>query len=184
MPALVTDATPTGPSMIYGAQKLMMEIALSNFAAKGWLDGVSLRPSGVMARPGADARLNSAFMNRVFYAVRDGEDITLPVHPHSCAWIASVENVARNFVHALHIPSEALGQHRAFTLPALRVSFAELVEALRARFPASKSRVDYAPDPELISLFGSYPELETPIANRLGFSRDRDVADLVNHAYP
>ena len=183
LPALVTDDTPTGPSIIYGAQKLMREVALSNFAAKGWLDGVSVRPSGVMARPGADARLRTAFMSRLFHAIRDGEDITLPVHPDARTWIGSVDCVARNFVHAAHIASEALGTHRAFTLPALRVSFAELVEALHARFPQSSSRVEYAPDPELVSLFGAYPELETPIADRLGFSRDRDIDDLVNRAY-
>ena len=42
MPDVVTDQTPTGPTMIYGAQKLMMEIALSNFTRRGQLDGVSL----------------------------------------------------------------------------------------------------------------------------------------------
>ncbi|MFT4180291.1 MAG: NAD-dependent epimerase/dehydratase family protein, partial [Rhizobium sp.] len=99
MPDLVTDATPTGPSMVYGAQKLMMEAAISNFAARGWLDGVSLRLSGVMARDGADARLKSAFMSRVFYAVMRGEDIVLPVHPQSRTWLTSVETAAWNFLH-------------------------------------------------------------------------------------
>src|SRR5271156_3627179 len=60
LPDPVTDATALGPTMVYGAQKLMMEVALSNFAVRGWLDGVSLRPSGVMAREGADAALRTA----------------------------------------------------------------------------------------------------------------------------
>lgn len=183
MPALVTDSTPTGPSMVYGAQKLMMEIALSNFAARGWLDGVSLRPSGVMARDGADARQKTAFMSRVFYAVRNGEDITLPVRPDSHTWIASVDSVARNFAHAAMLSSEALGADRAFTLPALRVSFHDLVAALRARFPGGRGRVTYAPDDEIVALFGSYPDLETPIADRLGFICDRDANDLVARAF-
>ncbi|MDF1776568.1 MAG: NAD-dependent epimerase/dehydratase family protein [Rhizobiaceae bacterium] len=66
LPAIVDDCTPFGPTMVYGAQKLMMEIALSNFQRCGWLDGVAIRPSGVMARDGADARLKTAFMSRVF----------------------------------------------------------------------------------------------------------------------
>lgn len=183
MPSLVTDTTPTGPSMIYGAQKLMMEIALSNFATRGWLDGVSLRPSGVMARDGADARLRTAFMSRVFYSVMRGEDIVLPVHPHSRTWLTSVDCVARNFAHGAMIESAKLGKDRAFTLPALVLSFEELVAALFRKFPESRSRVTYAPDEEIVALFGSYPDLETPIADRLGFERDANADALVAHAF-
>ena len=179
MPELVTDDTPTGPTMVYGAQKLMMEAAVSNFAARGWLDGVSLRLSGVMARDGADARLKSAFMSRVFYAVMRGEDIVLPVHPQSRTWLTSVETAARNFAHAGRLDARSLGRDRAFTLPTFHLTFEELVDALRHRFPESRSKVTYAPDEELVALFGSYPPIETGIADRLGFSRDRDAGELV-----
>ena len=179
MPAEVTDATPTGPSMIYGAQKLMMEVALSNFATRGWLDGLSLRPSGVMARDGADARLRTAFMSRVFYAVKRHEDIVLPVHPHARTWVTSVDTVARNFAHGALLPAARLGKNRALTLPALCVTFEELVAALFRRFPDSRSKVSYAPDAEIISLFGSYPDLKTEAADALGFLRDADCDDLV-----
>lgn len=179
MPALVTDETPTGPTMVYGAQKLMMETAISNFAARGWLDGVSLRLSGVMARDGADARLKSAFMSRVFYAVMRGEDIVLPVHPHSTTWLTSVETAARNFLHAGSLERARLGRDRAFTLPTLSVTFEELVEALHRRFPQSRARVTYTPDDELVALFGSYPQIATDIADGLGFSRDTNADALV-----
>jgi D-erythronate 2-dehydrogenase len=179
MPQLVDDATPTGPAMLYGAQKLMMEIALSNFAARGWLEGLSLRPSGVMARDGADARLKSAFMSRLFYAVMRGEDIVLPVAPESRTWLTSVDAVARNFLHGAMLDAAALGNCRAFTLPALCLSFAELVDALKRRFPTSGATVSFAPDPETVALFGSYPPLSTAVADRLGFQRDADADELV-----
>jgi nucleoside-diphosphate-sugar epimerase len=179
MPDLVTDQTPTAPIMIYGAQKLMLEVAISNFVARGWLDGVSLRLSGVMARDGTDARLRTAFMSRVFYAIMRGEDIALPVHPSSRTWFTSVDMAARNFLHAGRLAAGALGRDRALTLPALHLSFEELVQALFRRFPDSRSKVTYAPDDELVSLFGSYPPLETAIADRLGFRRDKDADTLV-----
>lgn len=179
MPAIVTDSTPTGPTMVYGAQKLMMEVAISNFAARGWLDGVSIRLSGVMARDGADARLKSAFMSRVFYSIMRGEDIVLPVHPHSTTWLTSVDTAARNFLHAGKLGTEELGRDRAFTLPTLLVSFEELVAAIRRRFPNSPAKVTYAPDAELVALFGSYPPVSTDIADRLGFLRDEDADSLV-----
>lgn len=180
LPDPVTDTTATGPTMIYGAQKLMMEVALSNFAAKGWLDGVSLRPSGVMARDGADAGLKTAFMSRLFWCVKRGEDITLPVAEDSRTWLTSIDTVARNFIHGAMVPD--LGKDRAFTLPALSVTFGELVAALRRRFPESPSKITFAPDREIVTLFGSYPKLETTTADRLGFFRDADADVLVANA--
>lgn len=182
LPEIVDDQTLFGPSMVYGAQKLMMEVALSNFQTRGWLDGVSIRPSGVMARDGADARLKTAFMSRVFYSVMRGEDIELPVASGSSTWLTSVDAVASNFAHATFLDSKKLGRDRAFTLPALRLTFGELVAALFRKFPESKSQVTYVPDEEIVSLFGSYPKLETEIADRLGFKRDKDADDLVAHA--
>ncbi|MEC7764075.1 MAG: SDR family oxidoreductase [Pseudomonadota bacterium] len=179
-PEVVTDATPFAPTMIYGAQKLMMEVALSHFTARGWLDGVSLRPSGVMARDGADAALKSAFMSRLFWCVKRGEDITLPVAEDSRSWMASVGNVAANFVQAAKL--DQVGPVTAFTLPALALTFGELVAALKARFPDSPSRISFAPDPDTVALFGAYPRLETETADRLGFARDADAKALVDAA--
>ncbi|MBT9386796.1 NAD-dependent epimerase/dehydratase family protein [Pseudooceanicola sp. CBS1P-1] len=180
MPDPVTDATPLAPSMVYGAQKVMMEVALSNFAARGWLDALSLRPSGVMARDGADAALRTAFLSRLFWCIRRGEDITLPVPETGRTWLTSVRNVAQNFVHGALLPDP--GPVRAFTLPALSLTFAELVEALQRRFPDSRARVRFAPDPELTALFASYPRLVTETADRLGFARDADADALVRDA--
>lgn len=180
-PPKITDQTPPNPQMVYGAQKVMLEVALSNFAARGWLDAVSLRPAGIVARDGVDAALKSAFLSRVFHAVRHGEDITLPVTGDSTTWLSSVENVARNFVQAVLLPD--LGEQRAFTLPTLRVSFDQLVQALLRHFPDSGSQISFAPDPECIRLFGQYPSIETEIADGLGFSRDEDVDALVASAF-
>ena len=180
MPDPVTDAALTGPTMLYGAQKLMMEVALSNLAIRGQLDGVSLRPSGIMARDGADAALKSAFMSRLFWCVKRGEDITLPVAETSRTWLTSIETVAQNFTHAAFLST--VGPVKAFTLPALSLTFGELVAALRRRFPASPSRITFAPDPGTIALFGSSPTLITETADRLGFTRDADADALVAHA--
>jgi len=180
LPDPVTDATPLGPSMVYGAQKVMLEVALSNFATRGWLDAVSLRPAGVMARDGADAALKSAFMSRLFYCVKRGEDIVLPVARDSRTWLASVENVGKNFVHAALLPE--FGTNRAFTLPALSITYEELVGALKRRFPESLSKVRFEPDADTVALFGSSPHLITETADALGFSRDADADALVASA--
>ena len=181
LPDPVTDATPLEPIMLYGAQKVMIEVMLSNYARRGWLDAVSLRPSGVMARDGADKALKSAFMSRLFYCVMRGEDITLPVAAENLTWLASVKNVATNFIHAAILPE--LGDTRAFTLPALALTYGELVDALKRRFPDSPSTVRFEPDPETVALFGNSPRLTTETADALGFSKDKSADALVNDAF-
>ena len=180
LPDPVTDATPLAPTMLYGAQKVMIEGLLSTYARRGWLDAVSLRPSGVMARDGADKALKSAFMSRLFYAVMRGEDITLPVAPENRTWLASVKNVASNFIHATTLPE--LGATRAFTLPALALTYGDLVAALERRFPDSPSTVRFDPDPDTVALFGGSPGLVTETADTLGFSIDLDADTLVRNA--
>ena len=181
VPDPVTDDTPLAPELIYGTQKTMIEVLLSNYARRGWLDAVSLRPAGVMARDGADKALKSAFMSRLFYAVKRSEDITLPVAEDSTSWMASLESVAQNFVHAALLPD--LGAQRALTLPALRIRFGDLVTALHHRFPESGAKVSFAPDPDVIALFGSHPNLTTQTADALGFDRDTDPATLVARVF-
>jgi nucleoside-diphosphate-sugar epimerase len=176
----VTDMTEPDPIMTYGAQKLMTEIALTNFTRKGWLDGISLRLSGVMARDGSDAALKTAFMSRLFWSVARGKDITLPVSPDAQTWMTSVTAAAGNFLHAATLPD--LGPRRALTLPATCLTFGDLVQALHRAYPQSQSKIGFDPDPEIMRLFGRFPTLETPAAEALGFTKDRDIDALVADA--
>lgn len=181
LPDPVSDATPCRPVMVYGAHKAMVELALSHYARRGWLDAVSLRPSGIVARKGVDASLKSAFLSRVFWAVAEGQDITLPVAESSRSWFASVRNVATNFLHgALADP----GPSRTMTLPALSLTMRELVDALRRYFPDSPAQVRFRPTSEAVALFGRFPMLETEAADAAGFLRDGGVDALVAAAFP
>jgi D-erythronate 2-dehydrogenase len=181
LPPLVDDDTPPAPRLIYGAQKAMVETWLATLARRGDLDGVALRPAGIVARDGTDAGLKTAFLSRVFHALRRGEDITLPVSPDATTWLASVENVARNFVHAALMAD--LGPRRVLTLPALTLRLDALVAALQSEFPVSAARVTHAPDPAIMTAFGRQPPLLTPAAEALGFARDADARALVRAAF-
>lgn len=182
LPLHVEDDTTPHPTMTYGAQKLMMEIALEQFSNRGWIDGVALRLPGIVARPGADARIQSAFLNAVFYAYAAGQDFTLPVSPHSTSWLISIPTCIDAFVHAATVSTEAMGRRRTLTLPALRVSMSELLEALRAAYPQSRSVIRFAPNPFLEAQFGNYPRLTTDFADRLGFRHDGTIRALVTRA--
>jgi nucleoside-diphosphate-sugar epimerase len=183
MPKAVDDSTPPAPTMTYGAQKLMMEVALEHFTRRGWVDAIALRLPGVMAREDDAGTQKAGFMNRLFYNFRAGRDVDMPMGKDATIWLQSVRQIARNFAHAIDLPAERLGERRAFNLPALRVRIGDLVGALRARYPNSATRVSYQIDYELQAQFGNYPPLETPFASSLGFSADRDLGDLTEGAY-
>ena len=181
LPPEVTDDTAPAPTLLYGAQKAMVETMLATSARRGWVDGVALRPSGIVARDGADAGLKTAFLSRVFYALQRGQDITLPVAPDGTTWLSSVGVVAQNFAHAALLAD--LGPRRVLTLPALRVRFDALVAALRDTFPRSPAQVSYAPDPAIMAAFGRHPPLLTPAAEALGLRRDANARALVRAAF-
>jgi nucleoside-diphosphate-sugar epimerase len=182
IPDHIDDDTIPIPSMVYGAQKLMMEIALEQFSNRGLLDGLAIRLPGIVARPGADARLKSAFLNNVFYAYAQGEDFLLPVSADGTSWLISVPACVDAFVHAGTLPADRISGRRSFTLPAQLVRMGDLVDALGRRFPASRSRIEYKPDAQLQAQFASQPPLTTAIGDRLGFRHDGDLDRLVARA--
>jgi nucleoside-diphosphate-sugar epimerase len=181
-PAHIDDDTHLNPAMIYGAQKAMIEVVVEQMSARAWIDGLAVRLPGIVVKPGADARMKSAFLNRVFEVFGEGTDLTLPVSPDGTTWLLSLPACLDALVHAGTLPPQRIGARRAFTLPAQNVRFSELVAALKARWPRSPTTITFAPEPELEAQFGRQPPLTTACADQLGFRHDGDVATLVARA--
>lgn len=59
LPDVVTDDTPPAPTLLYGAQKTMVETLGAACARRAWLDGVALRPAGIGDRRAVE-RLEAA----------------------------------------------------------------------------------------------------------------------------
>lgn len=168
------------PVMIYGAHKARVEIALEEASAQGRIDAISLRPGGIVARPRQATTLKSAFLSDMFWAVRDGVDMIVPVSATATTALASVRVVAEQFLKTCLIPD--LGAQRSLTLPMLRVTFGDLLAALHAAFPDSPSQVTFAPDATMMRLFGQAPDYDFHAADKLGLCPDRDVATLITNA--
>jgi D-erythronate 2-dehydrogenase len=178
----ITDDTRPTPLMVYGCQKLMMEAALENFSARGELDGIALRLPGIVARADADERMQSSYLQRLFYEYRAGHAITLPVSSAGTSWLISVPACIDALIHAALLPRDWCTGRRAFTLPAQRVSMSILIDTLARRFPASGSTVKFVPEPKLEAQFARQPPLVTSVADQLGFKHDGSVDALVQHA--
>ena len=182
LPDPVDAATPTRPPMTYGAHKLACEIVLADHTRRGRLDGRSLRLPGIVARPRAPSGLVSAFMSDVMHAVKADEAFTCPVGPEATAWWMSARRCAQNLVHAAVMDASSDGP-RAWVLPVLRLSMAELVHTLSSVYGVDGGRlVRYAPQPAVEAVFGRYPRLDDRAARALGLRDDGTPSALVRRA--
>lgn len=174
------ETAPLRPQLSYGTQKLIGELLLDDFSRRGGLDGIALRLPGIVARPPQPSGLLSAFMSDLFWRLRDGQAFVCPVAAEGTAWWMSAARCVDNLLHAARVPSAALVERRAVTLPVLHMSFAAVVDGLCARFGADRRQlVSYRPDPDLEQAFARYPALATPNAEALGFKHDGDLASLI-----
>ena len=183
LPAVVDEQTPTVPALSYGTHKRICELLVADATRLGWVQGCSLRLPGIVARPGAASGLMSAFMSEVFWAVAQGRPVTLPVHPQGSAWWLSVPACVDNLLLAAQLDPALLRPERVYQMPALCLSMQAVVDALVARFGAARSAlVRFVPDARIHQLFASYPPLQTPQAQALGFRHDGDAQGLIEGA--
>lgn len=185
MPAFVDDQTLPRPLMTYGAHKLIGETLVADFSRRGWVDGRSLRLPGVLARPPARTGQLSAFMSDIILELAAGRPFICPTSPQATTWASSLPCVVDNLRRAATVDAAALKGQRTFTLPTLRFSMAELVEAIaEVHGGGAKSHARFAPDERIEALFGRFPPLETVAADAAGFVHDLHLVDLVRRAHP
>ena len=177
----VDDDTLPRPNISYGAAKFINEIYISDLTRRGDLDGVSLRLSACLPRDRQpDLTPSPDFASSVFHALAAGDAFKMPVSPAATMWFSSTPQFLDSVLLAARISGEAYGSRRAFMLPALRLSVAELVEALVAEVgPAARDLVSWHPQPGVEETFARFPALTTPFADSLGFVHDGTPGRLV-----
>lgn len=176
----VDDHTPLRPQLSYATQKLMGELLVDDFSRRGWIDGISLRIPGIVARAPQPSGLLSAFMSDVFWTLKSGAPFLCPVSPQAVAWWMSAARCVDNLLHAATLPSERLQARRVFALPVLRLSMSQLIEGLCKRFGEDRrALIRYQPDEHLESLFGRYPPLSAEAAEAVGLRHDGDLEQLI-----
>jgi D-erythronate 2-dehydrogenase len=183
LPERVDDTTPLRPKLTYGAHKWIGEILVEDFHRHGWLTGRSVRLPGIVARPPQRTGQLSAFMSDIIRELAEGRTFACPVCADSTTWLMSVHCIVENLLHAAALPAERCADTRVWTLPALRSSMRELVDAIAAVHGSDiLERVSYQSNPALEANFGRYPPLATPAADAAGFRHDGDLPTLVRRA--
>lgn len=183
LPLVVDEQTPPRPALSYGAHKLCGEVMVADAERRGWVQGCSLRLPGVVARPGTGAGLMSAFMSQLFWKLKAGEPITLPVTADGTAWWISVGACVDNLIHAASLDLGRLGPDKVVQMPAQWLSMNQVMDALAQVYGADRrALVTFTPDPLVQRLFASLPPLSTPQAQALGFVHDGSAVALVHRA--
>lgn len=184
LPALVDDSTPPAPGLTYGAHKLVCEVLLADMVRRGGFEGCALRLPGVVARPGNGGGLMSAFMSQLFWHMRDGHPLEVPVRLEGTAWWISAQRCAHNLRAAAATDLAVLGPQRVALMPALRLSVQEVAEALARRFgPDRLSLIRSYPQDRIDRLFAQYPPLSTPLADALGLIHDGSADGLIGAVF-
>lgn len=183
LPARMDESAPTCPQLSYGAHKLMVETALCDLARRGEVDGRALRLPGIVARQPQANGLRSAFMSDLLHAYAAGQSYVCPVAPEATAWWMSALCCVNNLIHAAELPALQASTERVWQLPVLRLSMAQVLDALASRFgDAGRAAIRFEPDAHLQSLFGAMPLLKASRAQAAGFCHDGNANTLIRNA--
>lgn len=181
MPEVIQDDTHLTPQTSYGAQKAVGELLVADFHRKGMLDGRSLRLPTIVVRPGKPNRAASTWASSIFREPLAGHEAICPVSRDTRMYVLSPRRVVDALIHAMELPSEALGMTRSLTLPGRTFSVSEMVDSLR-RVAGDKvvERIRWEPDALIQKIVAGWPSrFETPRAERLGFSADASLDEIV-----
>ena len=181
MPDVLGDDTPLTPQTSYGAQKAMGELLVADFHRKGFLDGRSLRLPTICVRPGKPNKAASTWASSIFRETLAGQEAVCPVSRDAAMYLLSPRRVVDALVHAMELPSEALGTTRHINLPGTTYSVAEMVDALeRVAGRTVTARIRWEPDPVIQKIVAGWPQrFATPRAERLGFKANSSMDEIV-----
>ena len=181
LPAIVPENVALVPQSSYGSEKAIVELLVSEYARKRFVDGIVCRLPTIAVRPGTANAAMSSFVSGIIREPLAGVDTICPVPLDTRLWISSPDVVTANLVHAARIRTSDLADRRAVNLPGLSVTPQQMLDALeRAAGAAVRARVRYELDAHINHIVCTWPgAFDVSRAIGLGFGADRDVDSIV-----
>ena len=181
LPATVRDGTAVNPQTSYGTQKAMIELLISDYTRRGFVDGRALRLPTISVRPGRPNAAASSFASGIIREPLNGEIATCPVDASARLWLLSPRAVIECLVAGHEISADALGTNRVLNLPGISVTVAEMVASLaRIAGPDVAARIRWERDPRIARMVAGWPgALDTARARALGFRGDESFDAIV-----
>jgi len=184
LPDEVGDDLNPVPTTTYGIHKAINELLIADHSRHGRIDGRSLRLPIVLIRPGAPQPAVSDRVAAIAREPMNGQDIASPLPGDMPVPVVSVGRVVDALIRLHDAPAEGLPPKRAFNLPALTVTGAEMQAAVRRM--GGTGAITFAPDPALAAIVAGWPRRFTSaVAPGLGIGPDADfdaiIADYLDH---
>lgn len=180
-PDKINDDFLCAPQTSYGAQKAMVELLVSDYSRKGFIDGFSVRLPTICVRPGKPNLAASSFFSGIIREPLNGVEAILPVADDVRHWHASPRSAAKFFAHAATLDTSLLEGRRSLNLPGVSCTVAEQIEALGniAGGDAVKL-INRQPDEQIISIVDNWPKNFDPVrALKLGFTAEKSFEEII-----
>ncbi|MCL7941818.1 SDR family oxidoreductase [Halomonas sp. ATCH28] len=181
LPEVLDDMTALHPQNSYGTQKAMCELLINDYSRRGLVDGRVLRLPTITIRPGRPNAAASSFASSILREPLNDEEAVCPVPTDLEMFVMSPGKVIEALIHGAEVPRADWAPFRAFMLPGITVTVAEMLEALGEVAGAEAvSRVRHEPDEAITAIVSNWPaRFDTAKARRLGFEGDRDLREII-----
>jgi nucleoside-diphosphate-sugar epimerase len=180
-PAKIPDDFFQTPRTSYGTQKAIIELLISDYSRRGFLDGITIRLPTICVRPGLPNLAASGFFSNIIREPLAGKPAILPVPDTTRHWFASPQSAVGFFRHALTLDTTLLGDRRALGMPGLSATVAEEIEALRR--VAGQKAVDLItrqPNETIAKIVATWPsDFEATRATALGFKAESTFDEII-----
>ena len=175
------DTTAVAPRTSYGTEKAIVELLISDYSRRGFVDGRVLRLPTISVRPGRPNAAASSFASGIIREPLKGEPAVCPVDPETKLLLLSPGSVIGCFIHGHDLPAEALGGSRIVNLPGLTVSAGEMAAALeRVAGSEVAARIRWERDARIEKMVATWPGAwDSSRALGLGFPGDRSFDDII-----
>lgn len=175
----VGDASKQSPVTTYGMTKSIGELLINEYTRRGFVDGRSARLPTVIIRPGKPNAAASGFASGMFREPFAGVDSVVPVDPSLRMCLIGHRAAVAGLAGLLTLDGSLLGPDRAVGLPALEVSVADMVAAVRGH-PRATGRLAVTPDPAIEAVVGSWPSRwDSAQARSLGLPADTSLDQVI-----
>jgi D-erythronate 2-dehydrogenase len=181
LPDMIGDDHAPTPATSYGTQKALVELLLSDYSRRGFLDGIAIRLPTICVRPGAPNRAASGFFSSIIREPLNGEEAVLPVADSVRHWFASPRSAVGFLVHAAELDPAALGARRCVTMPGVSATVGEQIEALRSVGGDEAVRlIRRVHDGTITRIVSGWPgRFDTRRAHELGFRAETTFEEIV-----
>ena len=181
LPEVVPEDFRLTPQTSYGAQKLMGELLLADYARRGILDGVGIRLPTIVVRPGKPNRAASGFFSGIIREPLAGHEAILPVADSVRHWMTSPRSAIGFLLHAAGLDTADLRDRPNLTMPGLSVTVGEQIEALRrVAGPGAVALIRREPDPVIARIVDGWVRALDPArAVALGFTAESSFEDII-----